>query len=157
MTNYLRKTPTANSILLVEDDSNDVILVRRAFRKAEIDIPIQIVSDGEEAIAYLTNQPPYEDREEYPLPTLILLDLKLPRVTGLEVLEWIRNQPHLKRLLVVVLTSSSESPDVNKAYDLGANSYLIKPVTFSNLVELMEKVHGYWFTLNQPPLIANGV
>lgn len=154
MTSYLNQIPTASSILLVEDDSNDVILIRRAFRKAEIEIPIHIVSDGEEAITYLTHQSPYDDLEKYPRPTLVLLDLKLPRVTGLEVLEWVRTQPELKRLLVVVLTASQESPDVNKAYDLGANSYLVKPVNFNDLVALTETIHSYWLNLNQRPLMA---
>jgi CheY-like chemotaxis protein len=154
MTNYLNQIPTADSILLVEDDSNDVILIRRAFRKAGIEIPIHIVADGEEAITYLTNQPPYDHPEKYPLPTLVLLDLKLPRVSGLEVLEWLRNQPKFKRLLVVVLTSSQESPDVNKAYDLGANSYLIKPVNFDDLTGLMGTIHSYWLDLNQRPLMT---
>jgi CheY-like chemotaxis protein len=153
MTNYLQETPTPQSILLVEDDSNDVLLVRRAFRKANIQIPINIVADGEEAIAYLTNQSPYDDPEQYPVPSLILLDLKLPRITGLEFLEWCRNQPRFKRLLVVVLTSSQEHPDVSKAYDLGANSYLVKPLKFDDLMTLMKNVYDYWLQLNKIPMI----
>lgn len=153
MTNYLQGISSVQSILLVEDDSNDVLLVRRAFRKANIKVLINIVSDGEEAITYLTHQPPYDDPAKYPLPSLVLLDLKLPRITGLELLEWCRQQPQFKRLLVVVLTSSQENPDINKAYDLGANSYLIKPVQFDDLITLMKNVHTYWLQLNTTPSI----
>ena len=144
---------TNNTILLVEDDSNDVLLVRRAFRKAKLNPQIEIVADGDEAIAYLTRQPPYSDRQ-LDLPSLILLDLKLPRRSGLEVLEWIRQQPHLKRILVIVLTSSRENPDVAKAYDLGVNSYLVKPVAFEDLVKLMSQVHHYWLDLNEKPVVT---
>lgn len=144
------------AILLVEDDSNDVLLVQRAFRLAKFDRPIKIVSDGEEAISYLLRKPPYEDNELYPLPVLILLDLKLPRRSGLEVLEWLRQQPELKRLLVVVFTASQESPDVKKAYDLGVNSYLVKPVLFEDLVVLMNNLGTYWLELNENPEIFNG-
>ena len=144
---------TNNTILLVEDDSNDVLLVRRAFRKAKLNPQIEIVADGDEAIAYLTRQPPYSDRQ-LDLPSLILLDLKLPRRSGLEVLEWIRQQPHLKRILVIVLTSSRENPDVAKAYDLGVNSYLVKPVAFEDLVKLMAQVHHYWLDLNEKPVVT---
>lgn len=139
-----------NTILLVEDDSNDVLLVKRAFRKAKLNPQIEIVGDGDEAIAYLTRQPPYSDLA---LPSLILLDLKLPRRSGLEVLEWIRQQPQLKRILVIVLTSSRENPDVAKAYDLGVNSYLVKPVAFEDLVKLMAQVHHYWLALNEKPVV----
>ena len=112
------------SILLVEDDYNDILLIQRAFRKAEIQQSMLQVTDGDEAIAYLSGEGQYTDRQTYPIPSLILLDLKLPRRSGLEVLAWIRQQTKLKRLLVVVLTSSQENSDLNRAYDLGANSYL---------------------------------
>ena len=144
------------AILLVEDDSNDVLLVQRAFRLAQFSCPIKIVSDGEEAISYLSRQPPYENSELHPLPLLILLDLKLPRRSGLEVLEWLRQQPELKRLLVVILTASRESPDVKKAYDLGVNSYLVKPVSFEELVILINQVATYWFNFNESPEVFNG-
>ena len=144
---------TNNTILLVEDDSNDVLLVRRAFRKAQLNPRIEIVADGDAAIAYLTRQPPYSDRE-LALPSLVLLDLKLPRRSGLEVLEWIRQQPQLKRILVIVLTSSRENPDVAKAYDLGVNSYLVKPVAFEDLVKLMAQMHHYWLDLNEKPVVT---
>ncbi len=144
------------SILLVEDDSNDVLLIRRAFKKVRPELRIDIVSDGEEAISYLDRQPPYDDRTRYPAPSLMLLDLKLPRRNGLEVLEWVRRHATLKYMLVVVLTSSQENPDINRAYELGVNSYLVKPVGFEDLVDLMGQVDRYWFTLNKEPRIPNG-
>ena len=140
-------------ILLVEDDPNDIILIRRAFEKANITNPLQVVEDGEEAISYLTGKDRYGDRVKYPLPMLLLLDLKLPRKSGHEVLEWLRQQPMLKRLPVVVLTSSQQSTDINMAYDLGANSYMVKPVTFDTLVEMVKTLNFYWVILNKNPII----
>lgn len=139
------------TILLVEDDSNDVLLIRRAFRKSDVVNPIQVVGDGEEAIAYLSGRGPYADRERYPLPVLLLLDLKLPRKSGFEVLEWLRQQPGLKRLPVAVLTSSDETPDINRAYDLGANSYLVKPVRFEGLLRMVQTLNLYWLIINEKP------
>lgn len=141
------------SILLVEDNYNDILLIQRAFRKAKIHQPMMMVSDGDEAIAYLSRQDKFADTETYPTPLLVLLDLKLPRCSGLEVLDWIRQQPVLKRLLVVVLTSSQENSDLDRAYDLGANSYLVKPLKFQDFVRLIELIDAYWFGLNQQPKI----
>ncbi|MHC4091588.1 MAG: response regulator [Planctomycetota bacterium] len=143
--------PQAETILLVEDDSNDVLLIQRAFSKAKLANPLQVVEDGDEAVAYLSGQGPYADRERSPLPVLMLLDLKLPRKSGFEVLEWLRQQPRLKRLPVVVLTGSKETKDVDKAYDLGVNSYLVKPVTATGLVEMVKALDLYWFILNEIP------
>ena len=140
------------SILLVEDDHNDVLLIRRAFQKVNIANPIIVVNDGEQAISYLAGREPYVDRT---LPILVLLDLKLPRKSGHEVLEWLRGQANLKRLPVVVLTASSESSDVNRAYDLGANSYLVKPVTFDALVEMVKTLNLYWMILNKRADVDN--
>ncbi|RMF85886.1 MAG: response regulator [Nitrospinota bacterium] len=142
------------TILLVEDDPNDVLLIQRAFQRARILNPLQVVRNGDEAVAYLGGQEPYADRGRYPLPILMLLDLKLPRGSGLEVLEWLQQQPGLRRLPVVVLTSSSESIDVNRAYDLGANSYLVKPVRFEDLLQMVRSLHFYWLILNTPPEIT---
>ena len=138
-------------ILLVEDNYDDVLLIRRAFRKAKINPPMSIAADGDEAIAYLNREGQYADKEKFPVPTLILLDLKLPRRSGLEVLAWIRQQPKLKHLLVVVLTSSKESSDLAEAYDLGVNSYLVKPIKFQDFVCLIELIDRYWFKTNQAP------
>ncbi|UCG31522.1 MAG: response regulator [candidate division WOR-3 bacterium] len=142
-----------HAILLVEDDHNDVLLIKRAFQKVKIANPIIVLNDGEQAISYLAGREPFVER---PLPMLVLLDLKLPRKSGHEVLEWLRQQQTLKRLPVVVLTASSESSDINRAYDLGANSYLVKPVTFDALVEMVKTLNLYWLILNRRAEIANG-
>lgn len=141
-------------ILLVEDDSNDILFVQRAFRQANLNNPIRIVKDGDQAVCYLNGDNEYINRDVYPLPALILLDLKLPRRSGLEVLEWIRKQQHLKRIPVVVLTSSRESLDVDRAYDLGVNSYLVKPVKFESLAKMIEIIDAYWLRLNQYPSLT---
>jgi CheY-like chemotaxis protein len=138
-------------ILVAEDDPDDAVLIRRAFRKANVANPIQLVSDGEEALAYLGGHPPFGDRLQFPLPILMLLDLKLPRRSGHEVLAWIRQEPPIRRLPVVVLTSSREAADINRAYDLGANSYLTKPVGFDALLEMVRRVGLYWLILNEKP------
>jgi CheY-like chemotaxis protein len=144
---------TDYTILLVEDDPNDVLLIQRAFRKANLANPIQVMNDGEAAVQYLSGQEPYADRDRYPLPMLMLLDLKLPRRSGLEVLEWLKQQPKLKRLPVVVLTSSREHTDLNRAYDLGANSYLVKPVAFDSLLNMVQTLNQYWLIINERPNI----
>ena len=138
------------TILLVEDDENDLELFMRAYGKARIANPIQRVANGDDAVAYIAGDGKYADRDEHPLPVLVLLDLKLPRRSGLEVLEWIRGS-ECKRVPVVMLTSSKESSDINRAYDLGANSYLVKPVGFDNLFELIRSLNLYWMVLNQKP------
>ena len=138
-------------ILLVEDNYDDVLLIKRAFRKVKIDPPMSIVADGDEAIAYLEREGQYADKDKFPSPLLVLLDLKLPRRSGLEVLAWIRQQPKLKHLLVVVLTSSKDNSDLARAYDLGVNSYLVKPVKFQDFVSTIELIDRYWFKTNQVP------
>jgi CheY-like chemotaxis protein len=138
----------------VEDDPNDVLLIQRAFDKARILNPLQTVGNGDDAVAYLAGEGSFADRQRHPFPVLVLLDLKLPRRSGLEVLEWIRGQVGLKRLPVVVLTSSKETTDVNQAYDLGANSYLVKPVGFDSLLELVKSLEVYWLILNQKPDVS---
>ncbi len=142
------------TLLLAEDDPNDVMLFRRAMEKSKMANPLQIAKDGEVAIAYLSGEGIYADRNLYPLPAIMLLDLKLPRKSGLEVLEWLREQPGINRLPVVVMTSSKESADVSRAYDLGANSYLVKPVSFDNLLEMVKVLGLYWFILNEKPDIS---
>lgn len=144
---------TPPALLMVEDDPNDVILFRRAMTKCNLANPLQVVTDGEAAVAYLSGSGIYVDRSVYPLPALVLLDLKLPRKSGLEVLKWLREQPGIGRLPVVIMTSSQESTDVGHAYDLGANSYLVKPVEFNSLLEMVKALGLYWFILNQPPVI----
>ena len=146
----------AGLVLLAEDDPNDVLLVQRAFQKIKITNPLQVTHDGEEAVAYLSGQVPYADRERHPLPVLLLMDLKMPRMSGLEVLRWLRQQPELRRLPVVLLTSSNQSPDINSAYELGANSYLVKPSGFDSLLELVKNLGVYWLVLNEKPDLGGG-
>jgi CheY-like chemotaxis protein len=141
----------AETILLVEDDENDVLLIQRAFRKAGIGNPLRVLGDGDVAVAYLGGEGLYADRLEWPLPGLLLLDLKLPRRSGLEVLAWLRQQPGIGRLVTVVLTSSRESADVNRAYELGANSYLVKPVLLDDLVQMVKTLDLYWLMINEKP------
>jgi CheY-like chemotaxis protein len=143
------------TILLVEDDPNDVLLLKRALDKAEINMEITVVNNGEQAIAYLSGEGEYADRGVYPYPLFILLDLKLPLRSGFEVLAWIRETAPTRRLPVIVFTSSKQPSDINKAYELGANSYLVKPVSYSDLVDLAKLLRTYWLTLNQWPETAN--
>lgn len=131
-------------ILVAEDDENDVFLIKRAFHQAQFENPLQVVSNGEEAIAYLHGDPPFESREKHPMPALVLLDLKMPRKNGFEVLAWIRQRPEFNALPVVVLTSSQESADINRAYALGANSYLVKPASFLSLVDMINRLKEYF-------------
>ncbi len=145
---------TDYTILLVEDNPKDVFLVQRAFRKAEISTPLQVVSDGDTAVQYLSGENPFDDRVTYPLPVFVLLDLKLPRRSGAEVLCWIRQQPALKRLPVVVLTSSREFADINNLYDLGANAYLVKPLEFNQLVDILKTLALHWITYNEKPQLG---
>jgi CheY-like chemotaxis protein len=141
-------------ILLAEDNENDVLLIRRAFEQAGITHPIHRVADGEEAIAYLQGVGQYADRQQYPLPQLFFLDLKMPRFDGFEVLTWIRQQPGLQTLRTIVLTSSEDMYDVNRAYDLGANSFLVKPMEFERFKEVSKGLKNYWLLLDKAPLLS---
>jgi len=143
-----------HSILLVEDDSNDILFVQRAFSRVNVTNPIHIVKDGDAAIDYLSGGGEYANRDRYPMPALILLDLKLPRRSGIEILEWIRQQPGIKRIPVVVLTSSKESLDVDRSYDLGVNSYLVKPVNFTKLEKMIAALDNYWLQINEYPSLS---
>ncbi len=136
-------------ILLVEDNPNDVELTKRALMKNNVLNAVVVAEDGVEALDYLFGTGAYEGKDKPPLPTLILLDLKLPRVDGLEVLQEIRTNPRTRRLPVVVLTSSKEDQDLIKSYDLGANSYIRKPVDFKQFTEAVQNLGLYWLVLNE--------
>src|SRR5436189_2858245 len=136
-------------VLVAEDDPGDVFLLRRAFSLCGTSTTLLFVRDGQEVIDYLRGENEYADRKSFPLPDLLLLDLKMPRLNGFDVLEWLRDQPGLKRLLVTVLTSSDQPQDVNRAYDLGANSYLVKPHGSGELAELVQRVQRYWLESNR--------
>ena len=141
----------SDTILLVEDEENDVFFLKHAFEEVGILNPLQVAQDGKEAMDYLSGHGEYADREQFPLPCLILLDLKLPRVMGFEVLQWIREQPALKSLVVIILTSSRLEPDIEKAYKLRANAYLVKPSTPTELRAIATGIKQFWLELNHGP------
>jgi len=141
-------------ILLVEDRDDDVQLIRRAFRKISLRNPLQVARDGQEAVDYLSGEGEYSNRDEHPLPALILLDLKMPRMDGFEFLVWLRKQPAFRVLPVVVLTSSSQLRDVNIAYALGANSFLVKPNDFDQYIELNKVLHRHWLVHGRTPEVT---
>ena len=147
----MQLTPNYEVILLAEDNEDHVLLTKRAFRMAGLLNPVVTVENGEEAIAYLKGEGKFANRSEFPLPTLLLLDLKMPRKNGFEVLEWLRTQPALSSLRVVVLTTSDRILDVNRAYQLGANSFLTKPVDFRDFVQLSTAIKGYWLWMSRAP------
>src|SRR6185437_1710587 len=126
------------TVLHVEDDPNDTLLFQHACQKAGVVFNLQAVSDGDQAIAYLRGMDSCSDRAKHPMPKLILLDLKMPRISGFDVLSWLRSEGLLTAVPVVVLTSSNHDADVKRAYALGAKSYLVKPVGFEALVELVK-------------------
>jgi len=130
-----------SNILLAEDNQDDVLLVREAFRKAGVSSRLHVVTDGAEAVAYLKGEGAYGDRLGFPFPDLLLLDLNMPRMNGFEVLEWLRQQPSLCRLIVHVLTASSRDADVDRVYELHANSYVIKPSRVDELVAFVAALH----------------
>ncbi len=148
------RLPDSVAILLVEDREDDVLLIRRSLRGAGIHNPLFFARDGEEAVAYLEGTGQFRDRNKFPLPELILLDLKMPKMDGFEVLAWIRAQPHLNALRIIVLTSSEDVYDVNRAYELGANSFLVKPHEISDFQALMRSLGSFWLRYSQAPTIA---
>lgn len=143
---FIKMNDTERPILLVEDNPMDVDLTRRAFSKNKVLSPIQTARDGEEALAFL-------ERWEMgdPLPILILLDLKLPKISGLEVLSRLKSHPSFSTIPVVVLTTSNEESDIQTAYQSGANSYIVKPVDFDNFMQAVAQIQYYWFQLNVLP------
>ena len=141
------------TILLVDDSENDICLVRIAFTNAKLTNPIQEVHNGDEAIAYLQGEPPFDDRSKFPLPALMLLDLNMPTRNGFQVLEWLRAQPVLKRINVVILTASLREEDVDRAFDLGANSFLVKPSSIEGLTAIGRCLRD-WMNCTQFPQLA---
>jgi CheY-like chemotaxis protein len=144
------------TILLIEDEASDATLLRRGFEKAAVRNPIVHLRDGDEALAYLAGVGQYADRTKHPLPILILLDLKLPGMMGLQLLQWLRTQKEIRRIPVVVLTMDGTAASVNAAYDLGANSYLVKPGDSGEIAKIAESIQRYWIELNEPPPLVIG-
>lgn len=141
----------AFEILLVEDNPADVELALRAFKKNRIANAVQVVHDGSEALDFLFARGAFAGKDSARALKLVLLDLKLPRLSGLEVLERIKKDEHLRKVPVVMLTSSREEPDIERAYALGVNSYIVKPVEFDKFVEAVDKLGLYWLLLNESP------
>ena len=139
------------AILYVEDEETDVMLLQHVLTKAGIHNPVQTVKDGKAAKDYLAGNPPFEDRQLHPLPRLMLLDLNLPYWSGFEVLEWLRQQPQLRRLPVVIFTSSNRPDDIARAYDAGANAYLVKPNALADLSSLVLALRDFWLIHNRLP------
>jgi CheY-like chemotaxis protein len=131
-------------ILLIEDNEDDVFVLKRALNRAQITNPLQVVNDGQQALDYLSGTGKYGDREQYPLPFIIFLDLKLPYVSGFEFLTWFRKQASLSSIVVIVLTSSGESRDHEKAYSLGARSYVVKPPEPKALSDVLAALESHW-------------
>ncbi|MDB6018793.1 MAG: response regulator receiver protein [Pedosphaera sp.] len=145
---------SAAHVLHVDDDPSDTMLTKQACSKAGVSFQLHSVSDGEMAISYLSGADRYADRDIYPLPRLILLDLKMPRKTGFDVLVWIRSQDSLRYIPVVILTASNQEEDIKRAYELGANSFLVKPVGIHTLIEMVKLVDAYWLGINQSPTLS---
>jgi two-component system response regulator len=143
--------PQRRSILLVEDNREDELLTLRAFNKSHIANDIDVVRDGREALDFLFCEGDYASRDRDDLPQLVLLDLKLPKIGGLEVLRRMRADERLRTLPVVILTSSSEESDIVASYDLGANSFVRKPVDFADFSAAIHDLGLYWLVLNEPP------
>jgi CheY-like chemotaxis protein len=142
------------SFLVAEDDENDVFFLQRAFQQAKIENPLHVVRDGQEAIEYLSGEGKFSDRSLYPLPHLFILDLKMPRKTGLDVLGWLHEHPELRCLPVLVLSSSAQRTDIEKAYELGANGFVVKPASLEKRVELAKLIGAFWLDFNEGPLVC---
>ncbi|HZV35839.1 MAG TPA: response regulator [Verrucomicrobiae bacterium] len=140
---------SGNVVLHVDDDPSDLVLLKQACRRAEVSFELKSVGDGDSAIAYLSGTRSFGDREANPLPVLVLLDLKMPRMTGFDVLRWIRANEQLKTLPVVIFTASNQEGDIRRAYELGANSYLVKPVGIHTLIDMLKVLDTYWVDMNQ--------
>lgn len=138
-------------MLVAEDRAEDIEILKLAFKKAQVHLTLRFVQNGAEVIEYLKGEGRFANRAEYPMPRLLLLDLKMPLKNGFDVLEWLRSEPGLRRLLVIAFTSSELPQDINCAFDLGANSYLVKPGKFEKLQEIARALETYWFKLNRFP------
>jgi CheY-like chemotaxis protein len=144
------------TILLVDDSKDDLMLMHAAFEMAQCDVLLQEAGNGEEAIAYLKGEGPYGDRNKFPLPTIMLLDLNMPKMNGFDVLAWARGQPGLKHLAIIILTASMRSEDIERVFDLGVTSYLVKPSNLQTLTVMMRCLCD-WIQINHfPPIHEAG-
>jgi CheY-like chemotaxis protein len=141
------------TILVAEDNENDVLLLEHAFSRVKTEVSLNIVRDGEGVIEYLSGRNGFNNRTEFPFPQILLLDLKMPKVDGFNVLEWLRRNPPLHRMRVIVFSSSNHHPDVNRAYDLGASSFLQKPTAIHDMKSIVDCLKQ-WLEINQFPVLA---
>jgi CheY-like chemotaxis protein len=137
------------TILVADDEETAHVLIHRAFHLAQSSCALQIVTNGEDAISYLQGKGVFANRERYPVPELVLLDLKMPKKDGFEVLKWMREQPGFKRMVTVMFSTSDEPRDINRSYDLGANSFLVKTPLFTEFTELIKSLDNYWLKHNR--------
>lgn len=142
-----------SAVLLVEDLENDILLVKRSWKVEQVQATLHAVMDGKQAVAYLAGEGEFADRKTHPFPCLVLLDLKMPRMRGMDVLAWIRGQEAFKCLPVLVLTSSALQSDVDQAYQLGANAFLVKPSDIHELDNLVRLIRDFWLRANQFPRV----
>ena len=140
----------SKTILLIEDNNDDVLLLKRVIARAGVAYPVQVVGDGAEAIKYLNREAPFEDVEKFPLPYIILTDIKMPKRTGFDVLEWIRSHPACRGIPTVILSSSSQDADVTRAYDLGASAYIVKPADGAVLDTIVHRLFSFWEVCRLP-------
>lgn len=138
-------------ILQIEDDENDVFLLEHAFKKAGIQQPLRAVRDGQEGVDYLSGEGEFSDRRRFPLPCLIILDLKMPRKNGIEFIEWLRGEPRFRRVPVLMLSSSANPDDIDRAYEAGANAFLVKPASNPERLRLAAALKEFWLEFNHPP------
>ncbi len=141
-------------ILVGEDDPNDALFLERAIRKCEVRSPFQVCEDGESVIAYLAGEKPFEDRIKFPFPYLLILDIKMPKKSGMEVLKWLGDRPECRVVPTVMLSSSREDRDIREAYQFGASAYFTKPSTFEDLVKLMRLNFEYWAVCELPTIVV---
>jgi CheY-like chemotaxis protein len=137
-------------ILLVEDSPDDVLLIERVFNRADFNHPLRTVTDGEKAIEYLKGLEEYSDRAAYPYPGLVILDLKMPGLGGFDVIRWMRGHPQAKLVPIIVISGSSEPADVNRAYELGANAFMVKPANHRALEQLLSTIGEFWLASEGP-------
>ena len=140
-------------ILIADDSDDDVLFLMRSFQRSGLVNPLFVVNDGTEVKAYLEGEGKFSNRDEYPLPTLLILDLKMPNLDGFETLRWIRQHPQFRAMRVVVLTNSGRLNDINKAYQLGANSFMVKPADKDQFFSISEAIKGYWMWMSEAPEI----
>jgi CheY-like chemotaxis protein len=143
---------TTFPILVVEDQESDFILLKRAFERVKVTNTIQWARDGYEALDYLQGKGKFADRFKYPLPDILIVDLKMPRMSGFELLAYIHNNPDFRVIPTVVMSASKQDSDLRKAYDLGASTFFVKPTDFHTLVELVKRLYDYWRLAEKPPV-----